>query len=162
MDTKFAAQKVMIHNLDQANKLLQGELHSAKTTLTSQSYKISIVEQQIEDLTAKINQVDTEGVNKLGMDIKEAKRVAREALVLANSVEAHGRRWSIRILGLPAPPKEGEDIKQVVMNFLMARLNINHMSSQDIDCCHRLGDIIDGNQMILTRFFARDLVDVIL
>ena len=163
MDSKFAAQTDIISKLDQANKQLQDELAIAKTTLTSQSYKLSIVEQQIEDLTTKVNQVDSEAIDILNMEINEAKRVAREALVLANSVEAHGRRWSVRILGIPAPPKEGEDIKQVVINFLTTRLNINHMTSQDIDCCHRLGDINkDGQQMILTRFFARDLVDIIL
>ena len=76
-------------------------------------------------------------------------------------MEAHGRRWSIRILGLPAPPQEGESIhsaKTVVVNFLKSRLNINHIKIEDIDCCHRVGDIIESKQMMLTRFYSRDFV----
>ena len=64
-------------------------------------------------------------------EIEEAKKMARDALVLANEVEAHGRRWSIRILGLPAPSEEGENThaaKLVVINLLKSRLNINHIA----------------------------------
>ena len=32
----------------------------------------------------------------------------------------------------------------------------------DIDCAHRLGEIKDGKQTILMRFFARDVVDYLL
>jgi hypothetical protein len=91
--------------------------------------------------------------------------MARDALVLANEVEAHGWRWSIRILGLPAPSEEGENThaaKLVVINLLKSRLNINHIALSDIDCCHRVNDVKDDKQMMLTRFFARDLVDHIL
>jgi hypothetical protein len=169
MDQKFAAQEEKISHLDQKNQTLQGELNAANVSLTSQSYRISIAEQQIEDLQAQFKTLskttDIEEIEILSNSIDEAKQLSREAIVLANQVEAHGRRWAIRILGLPAPPKEGgttPTAKTIVVNFLKSRLNINHIESTDIDCCHRVGDVKDDKQIMLTRFFSRDLVDFIL
>jgi chromosome segregation ATPase len=170
MKKKFTDQDTKITNLDKKKQELQQELESTKSKLTSQSYKLAIVEEQIEEMQSFFKNttsksLDTEGYDILSHDIDEAKQIAREALVLANQVEAHGRRWSIRILGLPEPPQEGESIhaaKTVVVNFLKSRLNISHITIEDIDCCHRVGDVIDAKQMMLTRFYSCDFVDSIL
>jgi uncharacterized coiled-coil protein SlyX len=78
-----------------------------------------------------------------------------EARLLANSVEAHGRRWAVRILGLPAPNKfEKSDItKEIVLSFIHNKLNIPNVTLSDIDCAHRLGPVKDKKQSILNRVF---------
>ena len=85
-----------------------------------------------------------------------------EARALAHDVEAHGRRWAVRIHGLPEPtslPETTDETKELVIKFLKERLNIQSVISTDIDCAHRLGAFKGKKQTILTRFFRRDLAD---
>jgi hypothetical protein len=116
-----------------------------------------IVETQritIEELSAKID------TNKL-----KATNAIQEVLILANGIEAHQRRWAVRINGLPAP-REGEeetiDAKHVVLGFIESSLHIDNVFYEDIDCAHRVGRVVDNKQSMLARFHARDLVQLIL
>jgi hypothetical protein len=77
-------------------------------------------------------------------------------------VEAHRRRWAIRIVGLPAPlikPESSDTAKELVVQFLRERLSIQSVEVTDIDCAHRFGAVKNEKQQILTRFFRRDLAD---
>ena len=73
-------------------------------------------------------------------------------------MEAHGRCWSIRLLGIASPTgTETEDTsKCITIDFIRTKLNINTISILDIDCAHRTGRVVDGCQIMLVRFFARD------
>ena len=56
-------------------------------------------------------------------------------------------------------PESTEVAKEIVVKFLQERLNILSVETSDVDCAHRLGAIKNGKQIILTRFFRRDLAD---
>jgi hypothetical protein len=83
-------------------------------------------------------------------------------MVLANSIEAHSRRWAVRIIGLPAPTEieRTPQAKYIVTKLIHEKLKLERMSPQDIDCAHHVGAVTDkGKQTMLVRFFARDLAD---
>jgi hypothetical protein len=88
-----------------------------------------------------------------------------EVRIIANNVEAHGRRWAVRILGLPAPQNNIErthEAKDLVIRFLNEHLNIHDVTTDDIDCAHRVGAVKNHKQTMLTRFFRRDIADRII
>jgi hypothetical protein len=93
-----------------------------------------------------------------------ARAEARAALTLANSIEGHSRRWAIRILGIAAPEEieTTEYTKYIVTDFIREELNLTQIGYDDIDCAHRVGREVDGNQTILVRFHARDHADLVL
>jgi hypothetical protein len=96
---------------------------------------------------------------------REQDIAIKEALFLANSVEAHGRRWAVRILGLPVPKGKFETFMQsktMAVNFFKEYLNIHDVRTADIDCCHRIGRKGDGNQQLLIRFYSREICDYLL
>ena len=87
------------------------------------------------------------------------------AIEMANQIEAHERRWAMRIMGLPSPttvPESPKDIKAAILLFLLEKLDIKNVRPMDMDTAHRLGPIIDGKQTILVRFFRRQIVEDIL
>jgi hypothetical protein len=54
----------------------------------------------------------------------------KEAICLANEVEAHRRRWSLRILGIPPPANKFEtsdEAKELVLRFITTELNIQNI-----------------------------------
>jgi hypothetical protein len=89
-----------------------------------------------------------------------------EAKEMANQVEAHERRWAIRIRGLQAPPKgkfeSTPEAKKALLVLLTEKLNINNVGAADIDTAHRIGPVVDGKQTLLVRFFRREIVEHIL
>jgi hypothetical protein len=82
---------------------------------------------------------------------------------LANSVEQHGRRWAVRLLGMTAPEEGVEskmEAKAKVLKIIHENFKLTHVRPIDIDCAHRLGRVTAKNkQTMIIRFFARDLVD---
>jgi hypothetical protein len=137
-----------VENLKSAHK---EEIERLMCTISDKEAKLLEIESRLNDhilTTSNKFQRVQEGVD--------------EARGLANSVEAHGRRWAIRIIGLVAPPIKPESTevaKEIVVKFLKERLNILSVETSDVDCAHRLGHIKNGKQIILTRFFRRDLAD---
>jgi hypothetical protein len=93
-------------------------------------------------------------------------KYAEENREMVNQIEAHERRWAIRLFGLKAPTKKPELIhqsKEVLLIFLKEKLGIDNIKPGEIDTIHRLGPITpEGNQTLLVRFFRRELVDYIL
>jgi hypothetical protein len=84
---------------------------------------------------------------------------------MANQVEAHERRWSLRIFGLPAPtttPEKLPQSKDALLKFLAEDLQITNILPADIDTAHRLGEVIDHKQTLLVRFFRREIPEFIL
>jgi hypothetical protein len=92
---------------------------------------------------------------------EEIKRIAQQALELANSVESHGRKWAFRILGLEEPGDDRETTamaKQLVANFIQEKLKLEDFTVNDIDCAHRVGRIVDKKQTMLVRLYSRDKI----
>jgi hypothetical protein len=169
-DLKSKTQEDRIGQLELKNDKLVKELHEANDKIDSQDYRLSTLEELVEQIQ-KENIGFPTNENSKTTDIpthdlaKTALKTAQDALLLANAVEAHGRRWAIRIRGLPAPPKQGESrttSKGLVVNFLKKELKMNDIAIKDIDCAHRIGYVKDKKQTLLARFFARDAVEDIL
>ena len=92
-----------------------------------------------------------------------------EVRKIANDVEAHGRRWSVRLVGMPAPtPAPGKirestpEAKAAALRFFAEYLNVNNISPEDIDCAHRIGAVKDRKQTLLIRFFRREIAEHLL
>jgi hypothetical protein len=80
-------------------------------------------------------------------------------------VEAHQRRWSVRLFGLIAPDQGGEDpdqAKYLTLDFIQDILCIDGVTLADVDCAQRVGAVVDGKQTMLVRFFSRDLAQHII
>jgi hypothetical protein len=95
---------------------------------------------------------------------KEDKKI-NIAIEMANQIEAHERRWAMRIMGLPSPttiPESLKEVKTAILFFLAEKLEIKNVRAMDMDTAHRLGPIVDGKQTVLVRFFRRQVVEDIL
>jgi hypothetical protein len=68
-------------------------------------------------------------------------------------------------LGIPAPNPAIETTdtsKRVVLDFISNNLKIGNVKFSDIDCAHRVGVVTDkGTQTMLTRFYSRDLAQLL-
>jgi hypothetical protein len=153
--------KVLCQKLDQKFKTYDTALETAKASTENNAMQIAELREMIlkqnatiEALSAKVD----ENNQKMTDDILEI-------LQLCNSVEGHQRRWAIRILGLKAPDEAGESTyaaKQLVLGFIQEHLHVDNVVIEDIDCAHRVGRVVDFKQTLLVRFFARDLVQLLL
>jgi hypothetical protein len=101
-----------------------------------------------------------EAIGILETELKDARKEALDAKLHANSIEAHSRRWAVRIVGLPAPESGTElkeDAKYLVADFLNDVMEIHDIYIADIDCAHRVGTVTkEKTQMMLVRFHACD------
>jgi hypothetical protein len=143
-------------------------LQELKQTMENQQTKLSDMEMSLEEKTRQIADLQSQ----LDQHISTSEDIftgvqngVDEARILANDVEAHGRRWAVRIMGYRAPSPRTETIdqaKELVLQFLTKQLNVNNIRLADIDCAHRIRAVRQGNQSILAKFFRRDHVDLIM
>ena len=139
-----------------------------KLTLDVQQAKLSELETKLNDKTKLVEELElqmSDHIENTNEKFEIVKDGVEEARSLANDVEAHGRRWAIRILGIAAPVSKNESTDQAkehVLKFLTYHLNINNIQLVDLDCAHRIGGTKNGKQTILAWFFRRDCVDQIL
>jgi hypothetical protein len=95
----------------------------------------------------------------------KATQAIREVLAMANNIEAHQRRWALRIMGLPAPASGNEttdQAKHTVLDFIKDKLHVDNVLFDDIDCTHRVGEVVETKQPMLFRCHSRDLIQVLL
>jgi hypothetical protein len=170
--------KIVKNQTDQDNKIaqLQAENTEMKKTMSenkdkliAQSYQTAIIQQQLDALTLQVNTNQQSNIDfevTVNHDMEEMKEATLTALRLANSVEQHGRRWSIRILGMTAPEEGSEtkaEAKAKVVRIIRENFKLDQVRVKDVDCAHRMGRVTAKNkQTMLVRFFARDLVDDII
>jgi hypothetical protein len=139
-----------------------GEL---RATVYQQALKITSLESSVKLTQDKFVELEKRLQNHILMTHKRFTTVQagiNEARALANDVEAHGRRWALRIVGLPAPTKGSENpdlAKGVLIDFLANHMNITNIAPQDIDCAHRVGAVKKGKQVLLVRFFRRQIAE---
>jgi hypothetical protein len=123
---------------------------------------------EVEDLRQIIQQQQTAMdamMATITLNETSSKSEINQVRILANNVEAHQRRWSIRLFGLPAPdhhPETTPEAKNIILDFIENRLGIEHVQAKDIDCAHRVGYVEEGRQPMLIRFFARGLTELII
>jgi hypothetical protein len=144
------------------------EVAILKTTLSSQQDTITSLETSLDESTARYEAL----AKKLDEYIQQSEdkfTQCQEGIYanrkMTNEVEAHARRWAIRIMGMPAP--EGQestnDAKKLVLHFIANSLKVSNVLIGEIDCAHRVGKISsDKKQTMLVRFFKRDLTDHLL
>jgi hypothetical protein len=102
---------------------------------------IDLQQEQLDDLTTKLAKGDV-----------TARKASKAAIRAANSVEAHNRRWALRILGLKAPENQEftAEAKQIAIDFFHDKLNVTNLATIDIDCAHRVGKVsAKGKQTLL-------------
>jgi hypothetical protein len=147
LDTKLNTYDTIIDSAADLAKSTATELALLKITVQTQAQSITTLQEQITANDAKSTQA------------------IREVLALANNIEAHQRRWALRIMGLPAPPGGSEDTDQAkhkVLDFIKDNLHVDNVLFDDIDCAHRVGEVIDSKQPMLFRCHSRDLIQVLL
>ena len=147
LDTKFSAYDTIISESATLNKTTATQLDDLKEMVHAQAATIS----ELQELV-------------LNNDIKATKAI-KQVLTLANGIEAHQRRWALRILGMDAPPnatETTEHAKHLVLDFVKDSLLIDNVRFEDIDCAHRIGRVVDNKQTMLIRCFSRDLVQIML
>jgi hypothetical protein len=147
IDTRSTTQDTAIASIAALSKTSAQELTVLREMVHAQSCTIS----ELQDLV-------------LQNDIK-ATRAFKEVQNLANNIEAHQRRWAVRIHGMDAPDTPGEQTdtaKHRVLDFIRDKLQVDNVRFEDIDCAHRVGRIIDKKQTMLVRCFNRDLIQMML
>jgi hypothetical protein len=139
----------------------QGSLHD-------HSHRLNDLENQIKHQNETINEMretmDLQAVAN-NQRIVRLQQGVDEARLIANDVEAHGRRWAVHIAGLDKPttfPESPDHAKDLVVQFITEKLGINSIVPDDLDCAHRIGAVKNDKQAILCRFFRRDLADMVL
>lgn len=128
------------------------------------------LETRIFDLEAK-DEDNTQQHEHFETQLQELKdhttKLERQLLATntsLNHLDQHGRRWQVRIQGLPVCPDKYEtslQAKQTVCSFLHKSLSLAIQTSE-IDCAHRVGKAFNGQHTMLVKFFSRDKIDQII
>jgi hypothetical protein len=136
-------------------------VHTTQDTADTNKREIDTLRAMVLDQQRQINEL----IQTTDADRASTKFEVNEVLKLANNIENHQRRWAIRIVGLPAPTPSIETTdqsKRKVLDFIANELKIKNVKYSDVDCAHRVGVVTDkGSQTILTRFFSRDLAQLV-
>jgi hypothetical protein len=142
-----------LHNATAASSANAKEVAELKKLVAKQADTIKKHSDSINELLTKLQKGD-----------EEARKEARAALTMANSIESHQRRWAVRIMGIPAPDAQESipDAKQKAAEVINTVLKLEDIDVEEMDCAHRVGRVTDGKQALLIRFFSRDVVDRIL
>jgi hypothetical protein len=147
VDLKLETYDVTINSARALGETNQTELH-----------KLAIIVHQQQTIISSLQAtIDSDRIT--------SQKNYNELLVLTNSVEAHQRRWAVRIFGIDAPPdntvEQTPRSKALVVDFIVNQLKIDNITIDDIDTAHRVGrKDQDGKQTMLTRLFSRDLIQL--
>lgn len=151
--------------LGEKNKTLTNLLHSVLMRLTAleKAPPPETEEGKREGIYGDTPDME-EALTKMFEEHKQIKKDTATALSVANNVEQHERRWAVRVNGFEAPSSRFEDpavSKKKVVKMLNEKLGLK-ITKGMIDTAHRIGLVNNGKQSILCRFFARDVVDMII
>jgi chromosome segregation ATPase len=145
LKAKSDSDDMAIKDLKETVATHLGKLDQLETTLADKDTRMI----EIEDRLNKYIESNDKRIVRVQEGVDETR-------LLAHDVEAHGRRWAVRIRGLPVPvrkPESSDEAKELVIAFLNDHLNIQSVLASDINCAHRIGGVKGGKQAILTRFF---------
>ena len=88
-------------------------------------------------------------------NVNMQKQITR-ALIHANDNEQYGRKNSVRIYGIAiSNDPRNENCKKLVSSLLTNQLGLD-IEEGDMNAAHRIGQIREGKQPIIVKFFARD------
>jgi chromosome segregation ATPase len=130
-----------VHSLKSVANSESEEIHNIKTTVDHQKSLITSLESSLAVNTAHIDELKKhlqKHIKKTKDKFYDIQECVDEVRIMVNDVEAHERRWSLRIIGLPAPEgiENTDQAKDVMIKFLIEKLNILNIVPDDIDCCH--------------------------
>jgi chromosome segregation ATPase len=83
------------------------EINRLKTDMDTQKDLIQQLQHKLEARDAKLEEYETElaqHIERCEDRFRQDRRRIDENRIIANDVEARGRRWAMRILGMPTPP----------------------------------------------------------
>jgi hypothetical protein len=144
-----------VQTAEREQTITVNDLHSQ---LLAEKFKVTTLQRQVEELREEATgngsiQEQLDDLKDLVISKNEQQDAAfKDALFQINSIEAHGRRWAIRLLNLPAPVGNFETTqqsKELDIAFCREKLQVNDLFVKDIDWAHRVGSITDGKQIIL-------------
>ena len=146
------------------------ELHNATTATAANTKAIAEITELKRLVAQQTDLIKKQGDSIIDLHAKlekgdlTARKEARAALDMANSIESHQRRWAVRIMGIPVPTEHETipDAKNKAAEIINDVLKLEDIDADEMDCAHRVGRVTDGKQALLVRFFSRDIVDRIL
>jgi chromosome segregation ATPase len=121
LQTNYEEHDERVKKLEAENLHLQQTVNDHSEKIISQAHQTAQLTEKLEALSLQMesNQQNHDefetGVNE---DIIELRKATKTSIHLANSVEQHGRRWTIRLLGMKAP--EGKKSKQQAKEKIVA------------------------------------------
>lgn len=149
LDSINAQREAIINHIDTRIDLLEYRTHTLEDKVTDRDNTIAALENQVMDLQTTNT--------TLAQDLKSLSS-------RLNHLEQHGRRWQVRISGLPIGRDRYESTdtaKNLVCDFLSSSLHLN-LSKSSIDCAHRIGKPVNNTHSMLVRFHDRDSVDLLI
>lgn len=170
------------HKFEEQNSFMNDKFNTRldtleKTLLDKLDEKVLKLESTIEHLDTRVATLEDEKttqrnandclerrISTLTDQLKDADIANKQLTTDLNDIEQHGRRWSIRVHGLPPPINKYEtftEARRVSLNFLETNLKIKFQEN-DIDCAHRIGRIQNNTQPLLIKFVRRCHVDKII
>jgi hypothetical protein len=170
-ETKISEIEAKIEVVEKKESDQDEKVKTLQTKLLAEQYKVALLQTQLEEMKAcPVGTTDIQNQIEELRDMILTKNEAqdkdmKDTMLHLNNLEAHGRRWALRIVGLPAPTTDFEKsdaTKEIILQFCKDKLEIRDIVATDIDSAHRLGEIKEGKQTIIMRFFARDVVDYLL
>jgi hypothetical protein len=170
IDSKIEIVEAKIDTVQRSDDKHKHDIDLLRQQLIAESFKTSVLQTQMDQLTEDLGsnfQIQLDAL-KREMDEKNDSQdhKIKENMIATNDLEAHGRRWAVRVFGLPSPGGKFEsidDAKNIFIKFAKDKLLLTDILTSDIDCAHRVKNVnADGNQPLLVKFFARDTVDYIM
>ena len=102
-------------------------IETALETVADKILKLEIAKDKLPNMD-KLQELENE--------IESVKKVARQAVIIANDAEQYGRLHNIRIRGIDV--KTEDNCIEKVEGFLHSALGLSHISSHDIQAAHLL------------------------
>lgn len=119
---------------------VKGELDKVRDELEKFAEKIEDRYEQIESRIFDVEQV-VEAVEKENRVLKKENESLRESLKKTqselNDLEQYGRRWNLRVFGVPE--QQQEDVLKKVMD-VSGQVGVD-ITPNDVEACHRVGAV---------------------
>ena len=145
---KKAVQDVLKKDRQSINK----KLDRIATTLSSLNDSYTILNTAMEDCSARIDKAITQFFPALNQKVAD---VSTALAIRAIDMDAHSRKWSLVIQGLPGAPGETSDVtRKKCVKLASSHLNVPDAALNDIAACHRLNN--KDNAAIIIRFLDLD------
>lgn len=126
--------------------------------LTSKQFLDKISDVIYQTVTKQFEDKITVLQNKVDQLTSELSEMKKETSISKDQLEQYSRMNSLRIFGIPENKEESTD--SIVVNLCNEKLGLN-ISTNDIDCSHRLPLKEGSHRPIIVKFCRRTIKDLI-